>query len=180
MELPSYRDSTKFFLRKNALAPNSPFQVFPVGRLLTANGVKLVSDFQDSAGEFLGGGVMKSKQLEAKAEQSETARAIKAQILAQSRYMSKRDTVRISTQITSEWIALEYALILSLTLYGHITPIKWDKLESLTVRKKGFAGFESIATLTYVDGLGVRQVVDIQSGKPNMDSLAAIAKAVGI
>lgn len=177
---PSYRDSTKFFLRKNAVAPNSPFRVFPVGRLLTANGVKLVSDFQDSAGEFLGGGVMKSKQLEAKAEQSETARAIKAQVLAQSRYLSKRETVRLSTQITSEWIALEYALILSVTLYGHITPIKWDKLESLTVRKKGFAGFESIATLTYVDGLAVKQVVDIQSGKPNIDSLASIAKAVGI
>lgn len=177
---PSYRDSTKFFLRKNALAPNSPFKVFPVGMLLTPNGVKLVSDFQESAGEFLGGGVMKSKQLEAKAEQSETARAIKAQVLAQSRYMSKRDTVRLSTQITSEWIALEYALLLSLTLYGHITPIKWDKLESLTVRKKGFAGFESIATLTYVDGLGVKQVVDIQSGKPNIDSFSAIAKAVGI
>ncbi len=179
-KLPSYKDSTKYFAYPGVYAPNAPFRWFPPTRLLTPNGLKIVQDFRESAGEFLGGGVMKSKQLEAKAEQSETARAIKAQVLAQSRYLSKRETVRLSTQITSEWIALEYALILSVTLYGHITPIKWDKLESLTVRKKGFAGFESIATLSYVDGLGVKQVVDIQSGKPNIDSLASIAKAVGI
>jgi hypothetical protein len=180
MTVSSFRDSTKFFKFQGLNAPNAPFKVFPPQRLLTPNGLRLVTDFRESAGEFLGGGVMKSKQLEAKAEKSETARAIKAQILAQSRFMSKRDTVRFSTQITSEWIALEYALLLSVTLYGHITPIKWDKLESLTVRKKGFAGFDSIATLTYIDGLGVKQVVDIQSGKPNIDSLAAIAQAVGI
>jgi hypothetical protein len=177
---PSYRDSAKFFLRKNALVPNPPFKVFPAEKLLTPNGLRLVEDFKEGAGEFLGGGVMKSKQLESEANKSERSRAIKAQVLAQSRYLSKRDTVRFSIQITSEWIALEYALLLSITLYGNITPIKWDKLESLTVRKKGFAGFESIATLTYADGLGVKQMVDIQSGKPNIDSLVAIARAVGI
>ena len=177
---PSYRDSTKFFTFQGLYALNAPFKIFPPQKLLTPNGLKIIRDFNEAAGEFLGGGVMKSKQLEAKAEQSETASAIKAKVLAQSQYLSKRDTVRLSTQITSEWIALEYALLLSLTLYGHITPIKWDKLETLTVRKKGFAGFESIATLTYVDGLGVKQVVDIQSGTPNINSLAAIAKAVGI
>ncbi len=177
---PSYRDSTKFFTFQGLNAPNASFKIFPPQKLLTPNGLKIIRDFNEAAGEFLGGGVMKSKQLEAKAEQSETASAIKAKVLAQSQYLSKRDTVRLSTQITSEWIALEYALLLSLTLYGHITPIKWDKLESLTVRKKGFAGFESIATLTYVDGLGVKQVIDIQSGTPNINSLAAIAKAVGI
>ena len=179
-KLPSYRGSTKFFLRKNALAPNSPFKVFPTDRLLTANGVKLVSYFEESAGEFIGGGVMKSKQLEANAEQGDIARAIKGQILAQNRSMSARDTVRLSTQITSEWIALEYALLLSVTLYGFISVMQWDKIESLTVRKKGLTGIESIATLTYLDDLGIKQEIDIQSGKPNIDSLAAIAKAVGI
>ena len=180
METPSFRDSSKFYLRSNALAPNAPFKIFAPKRLLTPNGVNLVSEFKKSAGEFLGGGVMKSKQIEFKASQSEYARSIKEQILAQSRFMSKRDTVRLSTQITSEWIALEYALLLSVTIYGHITPIQWDKLESITVRKKGFTGFDSIATLTYIDGLGARQIVEIQSGKPNISSLAAIARAVGI
>lgn len=177
---PSYRDSARFFLRKNALVPNPPFKVFPAEKLLTPNGLRLVEDFKEGAGEFLGGGVMKSKQLESEANKSERSRAIKSRIIAQSHFLSHKENMRLSTQITSEWIAFEYALILSVTLYGSITPIKWDKLESVSVRKKGFTGIESIATLTYVDGLGVKQVVDIQSGKPNIDSLAAIAKAVGI
>ena len=180
MELPSFRDSTKFFAYSGVYAPNAPFRWFPPTRLLTPNGLKIVQDFRESAGEFLGGGVMKSKQLEAYCETQEQYRAVKARVMAKSQFMSHRETARLSTQITSEWIALEYALILSVTLYGLIRPIKWDKLESVTVKKKGFTGIESVATLTYVDALGVRQVVDIQSGKPNIDSLAAIAKAVGI
>jgi len=100
--------------------------------------------------------------------------------MVQSQYLSHKERARLSTQITSEWIALEYALILSVTLYGLIIPIKWDKLESIEFRKKGLVGIESIATITYTDSLGVKKKVDIQSGKPNMDSLAAIAKAVGI
>ena len=177
---PSYRDSTKFFTFQGLYAPNAPFKIFPPQKLLTPNGLQILRDFRESAGEFLGGGVMKSKQLEANAEEDERCREIKARIVAQSHFLSHKENMRLSTQITSEWIALEYALLLSLTLYGRITPIKWDKLESVTVRKKGFVGIESIATLTYVDGLGVKQVVDIQSGTPNINSLAAIAKAVGV
>jgi hypothetical protein len=179
-KLPSFKDSTKFFTFQGLYAPNAPFKVFPAPKLLTTNGLKIVRDFYESAGEFLGGGVMKSEQLELYAEKDERCRAVKARVMAQSQFLSHKENMRLSTQITSEWIALEYALILSVTLYGLIRPIKWDKLESVTVRKKGFIGIESIATLTYVDAFGVKQVVDIQSGKPNIDSLAAIAKAVGI
>jgi len=178
--LPSFRNSTKFFAYPGVYAPNAPFKWFPPSRLLTPNGLKIVQDFRDSAGEFLGGGVMKSKQLEAYCETQEHLRAVKARVMAQSQFMSYRETARLSTQITSEWIALEYALILSITLYGLIRPIKWDKFESITFRKRGFMGIESIATLTYTDSLGEKKVVDVQSGKPNIDSLAAIAKAVGI
>jgi len=180
MELPSFRDSTKFFAFQGPYAPNAPFKWFHPSKLLTANGQKIVRDFRAGAGEFLGGGVMKSEQLEAECEMYEQHRAVKARLMAQSQFLSHKETARLSTQITSEWIALEYALILSVTLYGLIRPIKWDRLESISFRKKGFVGIESIATLTYVDGLGVKQVVDIQSGKPNIESLAAIAKAVGI
>jgi hypothetical protein len=179
-KLPSFRDSTKFFAYSDVYAPNAPFRWFPPARLLTPNGLKIVQDFRESAGEFLGGGVMKSKQLEVYCETQEQHRAVKARVMAQSQFMSYRETARLSTQVTSEWIALEYALILSITLYGLIRPIKWDKFESITFRKKGFMGIESIATLTYLDSLGDKKVVDIQSGKPNIDSLAAIAKAVGI
>ena len=177
---PSYKESTKFFLLESALAPNSPFKVLPKGRLLTHNGLSLVSDFEESAGRFLGGGVMKSKDLEKKAEQSEAARAIKAQILAQTRFMSKKDVVKMSTQVTSEWIALEYALLLSVTLYGQITPIRWDKLLSVSTKKKGFAGFDLVATLKYQDGKETMQSVNIQANKQNIESLLAIAKACGV
>lgn len=67
-----------------------------------------------------------------------------------------------------------------MTLYGLIKPIKWDQFQSIKVKKKGLMGIDSIATLTYADSLGVKQVVDIQSGKPNIDSLVKISKAVGV
>lgn len=177
---PSYKESTKFFLREKALAANSPFKVFPEGRLLTNNGLSLVANFEESAGRFLGGGVMKSKDLEKKAEQSEMARDVKAQILAQTRFMSKKDVVKMSTQVTSEWIALEYALLLSLTMYGVIVPIRWDKLLSVSAKKKGFAGFDLVATLKYLDGAGAVQSVDIQANRQNIESLIAIARACGV
>ena len=177
---PSYKESSKFFPREKALAANSPFKVFPEGRLLTPNGVRLVSDFEESAGRFLGGGVMKSKDLEKQAERSERAREIKAMILAQTRFMSKKDVVKMSTQMTSEWIALEYALLLSVTLYGQITPIRWDKLLSVSAKKKGFAGFDLVATLKFLDGKETVQSVDIQANKQNIESLLAIAKACGV
>lgn len=179
-KLPNFRDSTKFFAFQGPYAPNAPFKWFHPSKLLTANGQKIVTDFRAGAGEFLGGGVMKSEQLEAYCEMYEQHRAIKARVMAQSQFLSYKETARLSTQITSEWIALEYALILSVTLYGLIIPIKWDKIESISIRKKGFVGIESIATLTYTDSVGTKKAVEIQSGKPNMDSLSAIAKAVGI
>lgn len=177
---PSYKESTKFFLREKALEANSPFKVLPEGRLLTNNGLSLVSDFEESAGRFLGGGVMKSKDLEKKAEQSEASRAIRAQILAQTRYMSKKDVVKMSIQVTSEWIALEYALLLSVTLYGQIIPIRWDKLLNISSKKKGLVGFDLVATLEYVDGTGSIQSVDIQANRQNIESLLAIAQACGV
>ena len=178
--LPNFRDSTKFFSFQNLHTSNPPFQFLPAAKILTTNGQNLVRDFNESAGEFLGGGVMKSKQLEAYAEKDERCRQIKERILSQSRFLSTKENLRLSTQITSEWIAFEYALLLSVTLYGLIKPMKWDQFQSIKVKKKGLMGIESIATLTYVDSLGEKQVVDIQSGKPNIDSLVKIARAVGV
>ena len=63
-KLPSFKDSTKFFTFQGLYEPNAPFKVFPAPKLLTTNGLKIVRDFYESAGEFLGGGVMKSEQLE--------------------------------------------------------------------------------------------------------------------
>lgn len=51
--------------------PNCPFKILPKGRLLAYNQLSLVSEFEESAVRFLSGGVMKSKDLEKKAEQSQ-------------------------------------------------------------------------------------------------------------
>ena len=176
--LPSNRDSTKYFLLSQNPPELMPFRVVPL-EILTPNGRGLVEDFRESTGEFLGGGVMKSKDFEAEARKKPNAVAIRKNLEKQIAQMPKGERIRMSTYITSEWIAFEYALVISVTIYGLIVSIKWDQIEMMVFSKKGFFG-QAQATITYRDKLGQLKSHSIQSSNLNISSLMAIAQACGV
>ena len=134
-DLPSDKDSTKFFLLSENIGRRFPFTTVPV-EILTPNGRRLVQDFRESKGEFLGGGVMKSDDYESEAHNNPNALAVRQRLEMQIAFMPKSEQLKMSTQITSEWIAFEYALVISITLYGFITSIKWDQITILKVPEK--------------------------------------------
>lgn len=177
-ELPSDRDSTKYFLIDDHSQGRMPFTLVPL-QILTPNGRKLVEDFRDSKGEFLGGGVMKSAEFEAEAHNNPNALAIRQRMEMQIAFMPKSEQLKISTQITSEWIAFEYALVFSITIYGMIFSMKWDQIDYIESARKGFLGQET-ATIVYRDKLGEVKVRKFQSSKINIASLKSIAKACGV
>lgn len=177
-DLPSDKDSTKFFLLSENIGRRFPFTTVPV-EILTPNGRRLVQDFRESKGEFLGGGVMKSDDFESEAHSNPRALAVRQGIEMQIAFMPKSEQLKMSTQITSEWIAFEYSLAISITLYGFITSIKWDQIDHIESSRKGFLGQE-VATIVYRDKKGEVNVRKIQSSKVNISSLKAIAGACGV
>ena len=177
-ELPSDKDSEKFFLLSQNIGRALPFTIVPL-KILTPNGQRLVQDFRESKGEFLGGGVMKSDDFEAEAHSNPNALAVRQRVEMQIAFMPKSEQLKMSTQITSEWIAFEYSLVISITLYGHITSIKWDQIDYIESSRKGFLGQE-LATLVYRDKKGEVKVRKIQSSKVNIASLKNIANTCGV
>lgn len=174
-ELPSDKDSQKYFLLSENPTHSLPFKIMPLS-ILTPNGQKLVNDFRATKGEFLGGGVMKSDDFERDARNNSNALSIRRYMEMQISAMPKSEQIKMSTQITSEWIAFEYALVISQTLYGHITSIKWDQIDQIEISKKGFFG-QAIAQIIFKDKKGQTQVKKIQSSAMNLASLRDIAKA---
>ena len=177
-ELPSDRDSSKFFLLSEHIGRRLPFTMVPV-QILTPNGRTLVEDFRESKGEFLGGGVMKSDDFESEAHNNPNALAVRQRVEMQIAFMPKSEQLKMSTQITSEWIAFEYALVISITLYGMSTSIKWDQIDYIESSRKGFLGQET-ATLVFRNKKGEVKVRKLQSSKVNIASLKSIAGACGV
>ena len=177
-DLPSDKGSTKFFLISNHIAGKLPFKVLPL-KILTQNGQRLVEDFRDSKGEFLGGGVFKSDDLEAQAREKPQCREIYLSTQIRLSMLPKSEQLRLSTQITSEWIAFEYALVFSLTAYGLIISIAWDHVDQIDISRKGFFG-QSMARIVYRDKKEQVEFLRIQSNSMNLENLIAIAKACGV
>jgi len=177
-ELPSDRDSSKFFSLKDHIGKRLPFTLVPI-QILTPNGQSLVKDLRETKGEFLGGGVMKSEDFESEAHNNPHALAVRQRIEMQIAFMSKSEQLKMSTQITSEWIAFEYSLVISITLYGLSTSIKWDQIDYIESSRKGFLGQET-ATLVFRDRNGDVKVRKLQSSKVNIASLKSIAGACGV
>ncbi len=177
-DLPSDKGSTKFFLLSENIGRRLPFTIVPV-QILTPNGRTLVEDFRESKGEFLGGGVMKSDDFESDAHNNPNALAVRERLEMQIAFMSKGERLKVSTQITSEWIAFEYALVISITMYGMSFSMKWDQIDYIESSRKGFLGQE-VTTIVYRDKLGVVKVRKIQSSKVNIASLKSIASACGV
>ena len=177
-ELPSDKDSKKFFLLGQNSGKSLPFKPVPL-KILTPNGQKLVQDFHATKGEFLGGGVMKSDDFENEAKGNPNALAVRKQVEMQIAFMPKAEQLKMSTQITSEWIAFEYSLVISITIYGLIISIKWDQIDQIEITKKGFFG-QAYAQLIYKDKKGETQVRKIQSSAMNLASLKDIATACGV
>ncbi|CAM8624794.1 hypothetical protein MCEMSE18_00283 [Candidatus Planktophila versatilis] len=177
-ELPSDKDSTKFFVLSQNPGHLLPFKTVPL-KILTPNGQKLVQDFRATKGEFLGGGVMKSDDFEDDAKGNSNALSVRQRVEMQIAFMPKKEQLKMSTQITSEWIAFEYSLVMSITLYGLIISIKWDQIDQIEIAKKGFLG-QAHAQLIYRDKKGETQVRKIQSTAMNLTSLKDIATACGV
>jgi hypothetical protein len=177
-ELPSDKDSKKFFLLSENLGRRLPFTVVPL-QILTPNGQRLVQDFRETKGEFLGGGVMKSDDFELEAHANPNALAVRQRVEMQIAFMPKSEQLKMSTQITSEWIAFEYSLVISITLYGFITSIKWDQIDHIESSRKGFLGQE-ITTIVFRNKKGEVNVRKMQSSKVNISSLKSIATACGV
>jgi hypothetical protein len=177
-ELPSDRDSSKFFLLKEYEGRQLPFTLVPI-EILTPNGQGLVQDFFETKGGFLGGGVMKSSDFAKEALANPRCKEIRRNVTQQIYALPKSERQRMSTQITSEWIAFEYSLVISQTIFGHITSIKWDHIESIEFSKKMMSSYD-VAKLTYRDKKGLVQVKRIESSKVNIASLRGIAKACGV
>ena len=114
-DLPSDKDSAKFFLLSENIGRRLPFTIVPV-QILTPHGRTLVQDFRASKGEFLGGGVMKSDDFESEAHNNPNALAVRQRLEMQIAFMPKSEQLKMSTQITSEWIAFEYSLVISIYL----------------------------------------------------------------
>jgi len=95
-ELPSGKKSKKYYLL-NENIDRMPFKIMPL-QILTPNGQKLVEDFKETNGEFLGGGVMKSKDFEAAAQKNALAMETYKRIQFQTSFMSKKEVVKLSTQ----------------------------------------------------------------------------------
>jgi hypothetical protein len=91
---------------------------------------------------------MKSDDFESEARSNPNALAVRQRIEMQIAFMPKSEQLIMSTQITSEWIAFEYSLVISITLYGFITSIKWDQIDHIESSRKGFLGQE-IATIVF-------------------------------
>lgn len=175
--LPSDKDSKKYFLLSENIG-KIPFKIVPV-KILTPNGQEHVIDFRETKGEFLGGGVMKSSDFERVAQQNPNALAVRQRVEMQLSFMSKTEQLKMSTQITSEWIAFEYSLVISQTLYGLSTSIKWDKFDQIEIKKKGIFG-QATAQLIYRDYKNEVCIRVIQSSLLNINSLRDIAKACGV
>lgn len=176
-ELPSDKDSKKYFLLSENIG-KIPFKLVPL-KILTTYGQKHVIDFRETKGEFLGGGVMKSVDFEKQAQQNPNALAVRQRVEMQLSFMSKTEQLKMSTQITSEWIAFEYSLVISQTLYGLSTSIKWDKFDQIEIKKKGIFG-QATAQLIYRDYKNEVCVRVIQSSILNLNSLGDIARACGV
>jgi len=176
-ELPSDKDSKKYFLLSENIG-KIPFKLVPL-KILTTYGQEHVIDFRETKGEFLGGGVMKSVDFEKQAQQNPNALAVRQRVEMQLSFMSKTEQLKMSTQITSEWIAFEYSLVISQTLYGLSTSIKWDKFDQIEIKKKGIFG-QATAQLIYRDYKNEVCVRVIQSSILNLNSLGDIARACGV
>jgi hypothetical protein len=176
-KLPSDKNSKKFFL----LSENQgelPFTIVPL-EILTPNGQKLVADFWSTKGEFLGGGVMKSPEFEDDAQKSPQAMEIYQRIKMQSAFMSYKEVVNLSTKVTSEWIAFEYSLVISITMYGYVLSIKWDHIDQIKIKRKGMLG-QATAQIVFKNKKKEEFVRTIQSSVLNIKSLGDIARACGV
>lgn len=176
-DLPNDKDSKKFYLLSKH-SGELPFKLVPV-TILTPNGRKLVEDFKVSKGEFLGGGVMKSPDFESAAKENPRSLEIYEMMKMQISMLPSKEVLRLSTQLTSEWIAFEYSLVFSITMYGYIVGPKWDQVDLIEFKKKGFFG-DSIAKITYRDRQNLTHTRKIQANNANLNSLREISSACGI
>ena len=176
-QLPSDKKGKKFFLLSNSTS--LPFDN-PNINLLSPNGKSLVPQFEETKGKFLGGGVFKSDDFENEAKKNPKAMEIYQYMRMQISSMSSREVLRISPTLTPEWIAFEYSVVFSVTMYGFLQPIRWEQFSNIQIKKKGFSGMDSQATLSYTDIKGNSKTMSIQANSANIKNLGAIAKACGV
>jgi hypothetical protein len=177
-DLPSDKNSKKYFLLVENDLAKLPF-AFVAPTVLTENGQKLVDDFRATKGEFLGGGVMRSKDFELQAKSNQNCMAIYLHMNMQLSRMPKSEQLRASVQLTSEWMAFEFSLVISLTIYGLIISIKWDEILEIRVSEKRFGG-QAKAHIKYLDKKGDEVERTIESNVYNIRSLSSIARACNV
>ena len=176
-QLPSDKQGKKFFLLGNS--KSLPFEN-PNINLLSPNGKSLVPQFEETKGKFLGGGVFKSDDFENEAKKNPKAIEIYQYMKMQISRMSPSEVVRISPTLTPEWMAFEYSVVFSVTMYGFMQPIRWEQFSTIQTKKKGLTGLDSLATFTYSDSKGIPKTMSIQANSSNINNFAAIAKACGV
>ena len=178
-DLPSHKGGHRFFLLSSVGSKGTPFP-FTGTSFLSPNSLRLVEDFGPTMGQCLGGGVLKSKDLEDRAKKSPQSQAINKQLKSQLSRLPARVALHEVGLLQTEWVALEYALLLTVPIYGSITTIDWDNLDSLAVGKKGLMSSDLKSVLRFRNPKGEAEVATIQSNPQGMQTLAMIARACGV
>ena len=176
-QLPSDKKGKKFFLLSNSIS--LPFDI-PNIDLLSPNGKSLAPQFEETKGKFLGGGVFKSDDFKNEAKKNPKAMEINQYMKMQISRMSPREVIKISPTLTPEWMAFEYSVVFSVTMYGFLQPIRWEQFSSINIKKKGITGMDSQATFTYSDSKGNPKTMSFQANSANIHNFGAIAKACGV
>lgn len=174
-ELPDHRDGRRFYL----LGAGAPPFPYTGSTLLSRGGKQLVNDLRESMGECLGGGVMKSKDLEAYAKTKPMSVQFHAEMKRSLSRVPARQAMAMAGEMQAEWIAFEYVLVLCHPMYGLQVPIQWDRLESVRAFKKAFGG-DMAMSLSYVQPNGQQRSMTIQANPQGIGTLYAIASTVGV
>ena len=175
-QLPNDKDGSKFFLLNGK--SDLPFDG-PNLNLLSFNGKRLVEQFFETKGSFLGGGVMKSADFENEAKQIPSALKINQQLKMQISSMPAREVIKMSSALTSEWIAFEYSVVFSITMYGYLPTIKWDDFDQIAIKKMGLMGTQSTAELNFRDH-GNSQKIRFEANTSNIKNFGLIAASCGV
>jgi len=174
-DLPSHRGGRRHY-RLGSAPPPFPYSG---STLLSRGGKALVVDLRESMGECLGGGVMKSKDLDSEAKSSAMSRQVYAEARRALSRMPTRQAMALASEMQPEWIAFEYALVLSHPMYGLHIPIPWDRIRSARAYRKAFGG-DMAMSLSYMQPDGQQKDLALQANPQGIGTLYAIASTVGV
>ena len=142
---------------------------------------KIVSKrYLNEAGRCLGGGVLKSKQLESIGKSTPMGKQIYDGQLRLLAKKNSRDALQAARDLQSEWFALEYALVLTVPMCDFHVPIRWDRITSLHVTKSGFLSKDLTVVVKYLENGLASKEIQFQSNAEGAQALLAIANQCGV